>query len=99
MLEAQQTPDPQTRPLTDDEIVAQCVVFLAAGYETSSTTLAMTCYHLAVNPEIQQRLYKEIIDCCPKDNIPDYDIVQKMVFLDQVISETLRLCPPGNILK
>ena len=98
MLEAQQTPDSQGRILTDDEIIAQSVVFMAAGYETSSTTLALTTYYLARYPKIQDKLYEEIVRCWPEDNMPDYDTVQKMVYLDQVISETLRVCPPGEIL-
>ena len=46
--------------LTDDEITAQSVLFLLAGYETSSTTLAFLCYHLAVDKQIQQNLQKDI---------------------------------------
>ena len=98
MLDAQQTPDSQGRVLTDDEIVAQSVVFMAAGYETSSTTLALATYYLALHPKIQDKLYNEIVTCWPEDSMPDYDIVQKMLYLDQVISETLRICPPGKKL-
>ena len=62
--------------LTDDEIVAQCVVFILAGHETSSNTLSFTAYHLAMNPEIQERLRLEIemavqvshIEQCPLRN-------------------------------
>ena len=96
MLEAQETPDSKGRILTDDELIAQSVIFLTAGYETSSTTLALTCYHLALYPEVQDKLYDEIIKCWPQDGMPGYDDVQKMPYLDQVISETLRLYPPGK---
>ena len=97
MLEAQQTADKTGRVLTDDEIIAQCVTFLGAGYDTSSTTLALTCYHLSLYPEIQDKVYDELVKCWPEDNQLNYDVVQKMIYLDQVISETLRVFPPGNI--
>ena len=46
--------------LTDEEIVAQCILFILAGHETSSNTLSFTVYHLAMNPEIQEKLRLEI---------------------------------------
>ena len=48
------------RKLSDNEIMAQSVVFLLAGHETSSNTLTFTIYHLALNPEIQEKLRTEI---------------------------------------
>lgn len=93
--------DPETsgsKKLSDDEVVAQSVIFLLAGYETSSTTLSMTCYHLATNPDVQQRLQQEIDSVwIDEDKIPSYETVRELPYLDMVISETLRLCPPGKL--
>lgn len=51
---------PQMKMITEDEIVGQAFVFLVAGYETSSNTLAFACYLLAINPECQRELQKEV---------------------------------------
>lgn len=51
---------PQRKVITEDEIVGQAFVFLVAGYETSSNTLAFACYLLAVNPECQRELQREV---------------------------------------
>lgn len=51
---------PQKKMITEDEIVGQAFVFLVAGYETSSNTLAFVCYLLAINPECQRELQKEV---------------------------------------
>lgn len=51
---------PQMKMITEDEIVGQAFVFLVAGYETSSNTLAFACYLLAINPECQRQLQKEL---------------------------------------
>lgn len=46
--------------LTDDEVVAQSVIFILAGHETTSNALAFVVYHLAMNPEVQEKLRVEI---------------------------------------
>lgn len=55
--------------LSDDEMYASSIVFLLAGYETTSNALAYTTYLLALHPDIQERLYKEI-----KENITDFEV-------------------------
>jgi cytochrome P450 family 3 subfamily A len=86
----------EEKKLTDDEVVAQCIIFLLAGYETSSTTLSMVCYHLATNPDIQEKLQEEIDSVwIDEDKMPSYETVHELPYLDMVLSETLRLCPPG----
>ena len=45
---------------------AQCMLFLLAGYETSSTALGYLAYDLAMNPKIQDLLQKEIDEHFPQ---------------------------------
>ena len=45
---------------------AQCMVFLIAGYETSSTGLGFLAYDLAMNPEVQERLRNEVDERFPQ---------------------------------
>ncbi|KAK3699413.1 hypothetical protein QZH41_018572, partial [Actinostola sp. cb2023] len=99
MLNATNPETTDNKKLGDDEVVSQCIIFLLAGYETSSTTLCMTCYHLATNPDVQERLQQEIDSVwADEDKMPSYDTVHELPYLDMVISETLRLCPPGFVL-
>lgn len=51
---------PQKKMMSEDEIVGQAFVFLLAGYETSSNTLAFTCYLLALHPECQHKVQEEV---------------------------------------
>jgi len=49
------------KTLSEDEILAQAIIFFLAGYETTATTLSYCSYELALNPDVQQKLYEEII--------------------------------------
>ncbi|CAJ1057151.1 thromboxane-A synthase [Xyrichtys novacula] len=85
----------QKKMMTEDEIVGQAFVFLLAGYETSSNTLAFTCYLLALHPDCQSKVQQEVDDFFSRHESPDYSNVQELKYLDMVISEALRLYPPG----
>jgi cytochrome P450 len=78
------------KKLDEDEIIANIVIFLVAGYETTASLLSFGTYNLALNPETQQKLYEEIKNCKELN----YDTVSKLPFLDAVICETLRLQNP-----
>ena len=47
--------------LTENEVVAQSILFLLAGFESTASTLSFATYCLAVNPECQDKLYKEVL--------------------------------------
>lgn len=87
-----------TRKWNDNELVAQCLIFFLAGFETSSSALSFAAYELVANPDVQQKLYEEIKKV--NEQITDgkrisYEELQRMKYLDQVVSETLRKWPNG----
>nr|XP_034187550.1 probable cytochrome P450 6a13 isoform X1 [Osmia lignaria] len=85
--------------LDENSIAAQAFVFFAAGYETSSNTIAFCLYELALNAEIQERTRRDIQDAIDnRDGKLTYDAVQDMKYLDMVIAETLRKYPPASLL-
>ncbi|EFN69191.1 Probable cytochrome P450 6a13 [Camponotus floridanus] len=85
--------------LDEDAIAAQAFVFFAAGYETSSNTIAFCLHELALNQEIQERTRREICNALGmRDNKLTYDAVQDMKYLDMVILETLRKYPPAPLI-
>ena len=98
MLAASDDPSvPESKKLSDTEVLAQSFVFLAAGYETSSTTLSFVCHHLATSPEIQEKLQQEIDNAWPdEDQMLSYETLHELPYLDMVISEALRMYPPGR---
>ena len=58
MLEAT---DPDTgRPLRDEDVCHELVIFLASGLETTATTLAYALWALGRHPEMQERVAAEV---------------------------------------
>ncbi|CAG2166571.1 unnamed protein product [Oppiella nova] len=93
--------DEYTDSLTNDELIAQCVLFLVAGYETSATTLSMCLYTIAKHPEVQQKLYEEInkFHEHQKSNADPYEAFHALKYMDAVIDETLRLFPAAIFIE
>ncbi|XP_043645948.1 cytochrome P450 6a9 [Drosophila teissieri] len=78
--------------LTIEEMAAQAFVFFGAGFETSSTTMGFALYELAQHQDIQDRVRDECQEVIGKCNGElNYESMKDLVYLDQVISETLRL--------
>lgn len=82
------------REFTEKEILANSLVFMLAGYDTTSSLLSFACHHLAFNPQCQERLRREIEENIGQDK-PDYDNVFGLKYLDNVVNETLRMYPPA----
>ena len=53
--------------MSEDELVAQCILFLLVGYGTTAATLTFMAYSLAVNPECQQKLIAEVDEIFEKE--------------------------------
>ncbi|GAV08409.1 hypothetical protein RvY_18101 [Ramazzottius varieornatus] len=84
----------QKKYLTEEEMIGNSFVFLLAGFETTANCLGFTAYLLAKYPEIQQRLYEEIVELFGHTEKVDYEQAQKAAYLEMVIEESLRLFPP-----
>uniref|UniRef100_A0A8C5WS64 unspecific monooxygenase n=1 Tax=Laticauda laticaudata TaxID=8630 RepID=A0A8C5WS64_LATLA len=79
--------------LTDSEILSQAIIFIFAGYETVSSALSYLMYELAIQPDIQQKLQKEIEEVLPNQASITYEALMQIEYLDMVLNETLRMYP------
>ncbi|KAL5283294.1 hypothetical protein ACFFRR_005901 [Megaselia abdita] len=88
-----------TKHWTDDEIVAQCLIFIIGGLDSVSSLLCTICQMCIENPEEQRKLIEEIHQTKNdlKDESLTYEQIQGLSYMDMFISETLRLWPPTFI--
>ena len=100
MLDAQQQEiEGVGRRLTDDEVSAQSVIFMVAGFETTGSTLSYLAFILAKHPKIQEKLLEEIDEAVNnRGDMPLYDFVNSLEYLDRVLCEVLRLYTPGYLI-
>ncbi|XP_055454569.1 cytochrome P450 3A5-like isoform X2 [Psammomys obesus] len=95
MLNSQNPKDVEShKALSDLEIVAQSILFILAGYDTTSTAFSSIMYTLATHPDAQMKLQHEIDTVLPNKAPATYDALGRMEYLDMVVNETLRLYPP-----
>lgn len=82
-------------PIEDRHLLSNCFIFLAAGFDTTATSLAFVLYTLAKYPEEQERVYSELAVAFPDgEQELTFHTVQELKRLDMVVKETLRMYPP-----
>lgn len=97
-LDSEVKPDSSfsVKALTEDEAMAQCVLFFLAGQDTTSSVIAHAMYMLALNPEIQAKLREEADECfATHGKEPPLDVISKLPYIHGVVSEALRMFPPA----
>ncbi|XP_018305128.1 uncharacterized protein [Mycetomoellerius zeteki] len=88
------------RELDIDDMTAQAFIFFLGGFETSSTAMCFAAHEIAANPEIQTKLQQEIDKVLEESNGEvSYEVINRLEYLDAVISEALRLYPPATVLE
>ena len=86
------------KKITSDEIKANLVLFLLAGFETTASSLSYCMYVMARYPAEMRKLQEEIDThfggLQSGETIqPDYDNIQKLQYMDMFVKEVLRFYP------
>jgi cytochrome P450 len=90
--------DPESgRAMDDEQLVDNLLTFYLAGHETTAKALTWTLYLLSRSPEWQARLAAEVRDVAG-DAPLEARHVEKLVLVEQVIKESMRLFPPVPLM-
>ncbi len=86
--------DPETgRALSDQEICDELIAFMAAGHDTTATTLAYALWALGRHPDMQARVAAEAAALGARE-LTAADVAS-LDYTVAVLHEALRLCPPA----
>lgn len=92
--------DPETGELMSTEQVRdEAVTMFIAGHETTATALTWTYYLMNKNPEVRDRVNRLADEVVPADGRGfDFEMVQKMGYMENVFMESLRARPAVCVL-
>jgi cytochrome P450 len=86
--------DPETgRPLSDDDICNELLIFMLSGHDTTATMLTYALWQLGHHPDMQNRVAAEVAEIGDRELTP-HDL-RRLAYTAQVLKEALRLCPPA----
>ncbi|KAH7124635.1 cytochrome P450 [Dactylonectria macrodidyma] len=84
--------------LSDTELKDQLLTYLAAGHETTSSSLSWACYLLSKHQDVQAALREEVqrnltLDPSGEPLVDIASTLERLPYLNGVINEALRLYP------
>ncbi len=82
------------KPMSDQQIMAECLTLFGAGHETTATALAWSWYLLCQHPEIYQKVQQEV-DSILQGRTPTYADLARLPYCLQVFKEAMRIYPPA----
>ncbi len=88
-----QARDEDGEPMSDEQVMAECLTLFGAGHETTATALSWSWYLLCQHPEIYERVQQEV-DSVLQGRTPTYTDLSRLPYCLQVFKEAMRLYPP-----
>uniref|UniRef100_A0A182Q9E0 Cytochrome P450 n=1 Tax=Anopheles farauti TaxID=69004 RepID=A0A182Q9E0_9DIPT len=88
-----------TPSLTAEHVKDHMDTMIVAGHDTTATTMSNLLLMLAIHPEVQERVYQEVMSVCPDLTKPvTMEEANKLVYTEMVCKETMRLFPVGPLI-
>ncbi|XP_074596421.1 cytochrome P450 4c21-like [Brevipalpus obovatus] len=77
-----------------NDLMMDVMNVIGAGYDTTASSIKFFLHILAHHPDIQDKLYQELIDFDENNEMVTIAQLNELKFLDQCIKETMRIYPP-----
>lgn len=87
----------QATHLTDKQLLMSTWEPIIESADTTLVTIEWAMYEIAKNPDVQERLHKEIREVAGSRIVTEDDL-PKLKLLDAIVKETLRKYPPVSLL-
>ena len=83
--------------MTDRQARDEAVTLFNAGHDSTSAALAWSCYFIARDPGVQERLRKEL-EAVLGGRVATFEDLPQLTFAEMVVKESLRIYPPTSAL-
>jgi cytochrome P450 len=80
--------------MTDKQLIDEVLTMIVAGHETTAASLNWVWYLLAMRPDAYGQIAQEA-QSLAIDSVPDWSVLDSMVWIPRVLKEAMRLYPPG----
>lgn len=80
--------------MNDAQLRDEAVTMFLAGHETTASALSWTMYLLSLNPDVRRKARAEC-EAVLQGRVPTLEDLPKLVYLTQVLEESMRLYPPA----
>ncbi|XP_037874701.1 cytochrome P450 4C1 [Bombyx mori] len=87
------------KTFNDVELQEEAFVMIIAGTDTSAIGISFTLLMLARYPDVQEKVYQEIQELFgDSERPPEVEDIHRLLYLDAVIKEAMRLYPPAPVI-
>jgi len=86
--------DEDGHPMSDEQVMAECLTLFLAGHETTATALSWTWYLLCQHQESYRQVQQEV-DRVLQGRTPTSADLARLPYCLQVFKEAMRLYPPA----
>src|SRR5690606_31097662 len=83
--------------MDEKQLLDEILILFTAGHETTSNALTFTCELLARNPEVQEKIFREVSLAKTHSSSP-FEYIQQCKYTTNVIEEAMRLYPPAYFI-
>ncbi|GGS45898.1 cytochrome P450 [Actinokineospora fastidiosa] len=84
--------------MSDQQVHDEVMTLLVGGIETTALALAWTFHELARHPDVERRVHAEV-DEVLSGRPPTFADVEKLVYLNRVVNEVLRMYPVWFLMR
>ena len=90
--------------ISEDEMIAQCILFFFGGFHPTTIMIMLACYRLALNPDKEKLAYEEVCRVASRydnvlESIPFESLGSEFEYICAVIDESLRMTPVQVIIE
>ncbi|KAL3875520.1 hypothetical protein ACJMK2_033465 [Sinanodonta woodiana] len=97
LLEMKSNRDQKDFTFTNKQLIKTLSDLFVAGMDTTTTTITWAVLYLAAKPDIQERVFREVIEAVGAERLPSLQDRRNLVYTEAFIMEIQRICNVATV--